>query len=766
MAGVKRWRGSGGALWVPIGILFLCCSATPALAAEGGGTIAGGGEAVFLAQLLALMLCGRLLGEAMQRIGQPSVMGQLLAGILLGPSVLGWIWPNAQHWLFPASQEQKSMLDAVSQFGILLLLLLTGMETDLKLVSKVGRAAISISLLGVAVPFACGTALGAFIPTSLLPNADKRLITSLFLGTALSISSIKIVATIIREMNFMRRNLGQVIMASAILEDTMGWIIISLIFGLGQAGTFDISHAGKSLLGTIAFLIASFTVGRRAVFWLIRFVNDNFISDFPVITMILAIMAAMALITARIGVQTVLGAFVAGVLIGESPILSKHVEEQLRGLVIAFFMPVFFAVAGLNADMTVFRNPSLLLMAVVLIAIASFGKFTGAFLGGAIGGLRRAESVALACAMNARGSTEVIVASIGLSMGALSGNLFTMIVAMAAATTLMMPPMLRWALRRVPMRRAEKERLEREEMEARGFVPNLERLLLAVDESPNGKFASRIAGHLAGPRGLPITVLSIEADDRGNRRDRSDPDRDRAQRESVKDAVKAAAEKVRAKQPQEGEPAVADVTVRRAPHRSEASAGDVVAQEARKGYDLLFIGLKNLQMKGGGFHPQANNIAAAFSGPLAIVAARGIHLRDPAQGPLNILVPVNGSGMSRRAAELAIAVARVSTAALTVLYVSNVKAGLAHRGGLRVRRQEQAILKDIVDIADQYDFSIRTAVRSDIAPDEAVLAEAKRGRHNLIIMGVGRRSGDTLFFGETASSIFEHSPDSIVFVVS
>src|SRR5262245_50334972 len=177
-----------------------------AFAAEGGKS--GASEVVFLVQLIALMLVGRLLGEAMNRIGQPSVMGMLLGGILLGPSVLGGLWPDAQRALFPANPEQKAMLDGISQFGILLLLLLTGMETDLRLVRKVGKAALSISLTGVAVPFMCGFALGQFMPEALLPHPDQRLLTSLFLGTALSISSIKIVAAVVREMGFTRRNLG------------------------------------------------------------------------------------------------------------------------------------------------------------------------------------------------------------------------------------------------------------------------------------------------------------------------------------------------------------------------------------------------------------------------------------------------------------------------------------------------------------------------------------------------------------------------------
>src|SRR5713101_7784032 len=466
-----------------------------AFAAEGGR--AGPSEVIFLGQLIVLMVVGRLLGEAMTRIGQPSVMGMLLGGILLGPSALGVLWPDLQQAIFPSVPEQKTMLDAMSQFGILLLLLLTGMETDLELVRKVGRTALSVSTAGVAVPFVCGFALGQLMPETLLPHPDRRLITSLFLGTALSISSIKIVAAIVREMGFTRRNLGQIIVASAICEDSIGWVIIAITFSLAEAGTIDPASVTKSILGTAVFLIASFTIGRRLVFFIIRWANDNFESDFPVITTILVIMGLMALTTHFIGVHTVLGAFVAGVLIGESPILSKHVDEQLRGLILAFFMPVFFGIAGLSTDLTVLKSPSVAMMTLAVIAVASFGKFAGAFIGGEIGGLTRREAFALACGMNARGSTEVIIATIGLSMGALTQDLFTMIVTMAVATTMAMPPMLRWALGRVRMSKAEKQRLEREEFETRGFVSNLERLLLAVDQSPNGKFAARLAGLLA-----------------------------------------------------------------------------------------------------------------------------------------------------------------------------------------------------------------------------------------------------------------------------
>src|SRR5215204_6153917 len=487
-------------------LLALLLAVLPASLAVAAGGQQSSSDVVFIVQIILLLVCGRLIGEGMQRIGQPAIMGQLLAGVLLGPSVFGALAPEMQHAIFPRTPEQSAMIGAVSQLGILMLLLLTGMETDVSLMRRAGRTALSVSIAGIAVPFLCGVLLGEMLPDSMLPDPDQRLITTLFLGTALAISSVKIVAVTIRELDFMRRMLGQLIVAAAIIDDTIGWIIIAIIIGIAQHGGVELASLGQTVFGTLLFLALSFTVGRRLVSAIIRWSNDNLVSDLPVITAILVVMGIMSLITHWIGVHTILGAFIAGILVGQSPILTRHIDEQLRGLIVALFMPLFFGLAGLSANIGVLADPSMLLLSVLMILIASIGKFSGAFVGGAFGGLTWRESVALGCGMNARGSTEVIVATIGLSAGALSQDLYTMILAMAVVTTMAMPPMLRWAVARVPIRPDELARLEREEFEAEGFVTNMERLLVAADDSPGGRFASRIAGLIAGSRRIP-TIL-------------------------------------------------------------------------------------------------------------------------------------------------------------------------------------------------------------------------------------------------------------------
>ena len=420
-------------------------------------------------------------------------------------------------------------------------------------------------------------------------------------------------------MGFARRNLGQIIVASAICEDSIGWVIIAVIFGLAEAGTINLASVAKAVVGTAIFLIASFTIGRRLVFLLIRWTNDHFESDFPVVTTILVIMGVLALTTHFIGVHTVLGAFVAGVLVGQSPILSRHIDEQLRGLILAFFMPVFFGIAGLSADLTVLADPTLALMALGVVAVASFGKFTGAFIGAEIGGLTRREALALGCGMNARGSTEVIIASIGLSMGALSQHLYTVIVAMALITTLAMPPMLRWSLARVPMRKAEKERLEREESEAKQFIPNIERLLLAVDQSPNGRFAARLAGLIAGPREIATTVLPLGAAQRSQRPAKVKAEHEQPDTHSA-GILEAAAETARIAENEEIPISPVEVMVRSLERPRELA----VASEAKKGYDLLFVGIENTRTKSGEFEPELAPIMSAFGGPIALVAGENL----------------------------------------------------------------------------------------------------------------------------------------------
>lgn len=713
---------------------------TVAYAAQAKG---GPSEVLFLGQILVLIVAGRLMGEFMERIGQPAVMGQLLAGIMLGPSLFGLLAPDWQHALFPADPAQKSMIDAVSQVGVLILLLLAGMETDLVLVNRVRRAAATVSISGIALPFACGVALGEFLPDSMIADPERRLITSLFLGTALSISSVKIVAIVVRQMDFARRNVGQVILASAIIDDTIGWIIIALTFGIASTGMLEPWPVVRSILGALIFLGVSLTIGRRLVATAIRLTNDHFVGELPVVSAVLVIMASLALITHALGLHTVLGAFVAGVLVGESPILTRKIEEQLRGLTAALFMPVFFGLSGLGTDLTVLADPRLLAVSAALVLIASVGKFAGAFVGGALGGLTARESTALACGMNARGSTEVVVASIGLSMGVLSQTLYTMIVAMAVITTLAMPPSLRWALRRLPMRPEEKIRLEREAFESQSFVGGFERLLVLADSSAGGRFVARLAGLLAGPLGIPVTTLVKEASDGSVA----------AETESV---VLTGADEGRSIAGEDQARRDVDVTTRAV----AGTAASAVAEEARRGYDLLIASAVD-DDEG---EARLAETLTAFDGPVALAFVRGHELDRPDSGPRRILVPVNGTPASRKGLEVALLIARAARADVAAIHVWDGRRPALLRGFSLGRRPDLAVLREASRMAEALDVRLVTRFVRRGEPIDAVLSAASSA--TLVVMGVVRRPGDVARFGTVPDSVALQAKASVLLVAT
>jgi Kef-type K+ transport system membrane component KefB/nucleotide-binding universal stress UspA family protein len=685
--------------------------------------------AIFAAELILLLLVGRGLGEVMNRIGQPALFGQLLAGVLLGPSVFGLALPELRAVVFPDDKTLKTMIDAVSQIGILLLLLLTGMETNLALVQRRKRAVISSSLSGIAVPFLCGVALAYALPTDAVPGHENRLVTALFLGTALAISSVKIVAMTLMEIGVVRRDIGQLILATAILDDTVAWIIIAVISGIAAHGSVDLKTVGASLAGTALFLAVCLTVGRRLVARLIVWVNDHMTIEMPVITAILILMLGLALTTELIGVHTALGAFVAGMLIGQSPILTEHIEGQLRGFIIAFFSPVFFAVAGLGMDLRTLMDPTLLLFTVAVIAVASVGKFGGALLGGALGGLTLRESLALATGLNARGSTEVIIASIGLTMGALSKELYTMIVAMAVVTTMAMPPMLRWVMARVPFGEDESKRLEKEEAEQTQSLPKMERALVYVDHSANARLASRLAGLFAARQQVMTTVMEPSGEGHPERVTGID---------HLTEAARTTGEHAGP-----GHPLVS---------ARPTSQDNALRREIGHGYDIAFVGLdKPIDPVSRRFDERLHELVNAFDGPVAI-AVNGAGAAGPADVPIDILLPTSGTADARLATEMALVLAAASKGTVTVLHVFHPEEDTALLRG-RARRPGMSLLVDAHRLGKRSGVPVKGLTATNPKPETVIRRTLRGGRFDLIVLGTSLRQGETKFVGPRTAAL-------------
>ncbi|NJO23814.1 MAG: universal stress protein, partial [Sphingomonadales bacterium] len=697
-------------------------------------------------QLILLLLVGRLLGEGMTRIGQPAIFGQLLAGVVLGPSLFGALLPELRQQIFPDAPALKSMIKAVSEIGILLLLLLTGMETNLGLVNRNRRAVVSSSVFGIAMPFLCGVILASVLPARLFPNIDVWFVSALFLGTALSISSVKIVAMVLMEVGAIRRDLGQLILATAILDDTIAWILIAVIAGLAAHGTVSLVAVATSLAGTLAFLVLSLTIGRRLVAWLIRWTNDNFLIEVPVITAILVVMLVMALSTELIGVHTALGAFIAGMLVGQSPILTEHIEEQLRGFIIAFFSPVFFAVAGLGMDLRTLLEPALLGFTVAIIAVATIGKFLGALFGGRLGGLTGRESIALATALNARGSTEVIIAAIGLSMGVLGTELYTMIVAMAVVTTMIMPPSLRWMLARVPVRTEEAQRLEKEEEEAKQSVPKMERLLMVCDDSANGLLAARLAGTFSAGERVLATVLDVAA----NKQPRHS-----GEPPALETSKGGCGRGRRARHPVR-HPAFrfrAAPSHRRARACTSRRRSRGHREGGSKGLQHGFCGHRRADRGRG--PPLRGQVGAPGSG----LRWSGRHRAQWAPRSRNHKPATQHHGAHRwrshawLATEVALALVKATGGRLTVFHVFDPHDDVDLLRGRQRRGLGVSVLDDARRLGKRSGVRVDAVTATNARPDVAIRREVATGSFHLVVVGAALRTGKTKFLGPRSAAL-------------
>lgn len=333
---------------------------------------------------------------------------------------------------------------------------------------------------------------------------------------------------------------------------------------------------------------------------------------------------------------------------------------------------------------------------------------------------------------------------------------------MAVVTTISMPPMLRWALGRLPITEEEKTRLEREEFEAMGFVSNIERMLVAVDASPSGQLASRLAGLLAGARHLATTVIHFDYEFAGVLRE------GKRQAERTKAVVKENVE--------EGDDAGAEETaipLAAITTRIEKPDEEVIAAEAQKGYGFLVIG-REPASEGPLFHQQITASAAEFAGPFAIAIARRTDRTETGGSRLNILVPVTGTATSRHGAEFAIALAQASRGSVTALHFA--PRSIEPRSPKSWQRQvgramapmsgADAVIREIVRLGDPYGIAVKGAVLSAGEFHQAILRQVQVGRHNLIVMGVNTRPGEQLSFGQTAAALLDKADCSLMFVVS
>src|SRR5690606_17023103 len=338
--------------------------------------------------MAVLLVTARGLGEIAQRLGQPSVVGEILAGILLGPSFLSSLVPGLGQWIIPQTEVQGYLLEVVSLLGVMFLLLITGLETDIALIRRQARTAASASAGGISVTFATGFLLGLYLPETLLAAPEKRVVFALFIATAMSISAIPVIAKVLMDMNIMRRDIGQTILASGMTDDTVGWMLLSIVVGLAAGGSVNAGTVLSAVGSVIAFMLLSFTVGRRLVRWSLDFVQDELESRDRILSLVVALTFIWGAITQALNLEAVLGAFFMGILFGQMPRLPVLAIERLESIALGIFAPIFFVVAGLKVNVLGLLSGQLIGLGLVVILVAVSGKIIGVCLGARLIGRR------------------------------------------------------------------------------------------------------------------------------------------------------------------------------------------------------------------------------------------------------------------------------------------------------------------------------------------------------------------------------------------
>jgi Kef-type K+ transport system membrane component KefB/mannitol/fructose-specific phosphotransferase system IIA component (Ntr-type) len=417
--------------------------------------------AVMFLALGVLLLTARGLGELAMRFRQPAVLRELLAGVLLGPTVLGTVAPGLSTLLFPQTGPNALALDAIGSLAIALFLLVAGMEVDLSTVWKQGRTGLLVGIASVAVPFSIALGAALAFPGALgrHPGADP-LIFALFLAIAMSISALPIIAKTLMDMNLYRSDFGMVVVSAAILNDLVGWIVFSIILGMIHSSTGQVGSILGTVGLTLAFTGAMLTLGRRLIHRVMPFVQAYTRWPAGELSFALSLGLFGAAFTEWIGIHAIFGAFIVGVAIGDSSHLRERTRVTIENFVSFIFAPVFFAGIGLKVNLAAHFDLPLILTVLGAVFVC---KLTGGVLGARWGGMPRREAWGVGFAMVSVGAMGIIVGIIALQAGIIRERLFVALLVMAILTSLVSGPAMRMVLR------PDRKRRLREILTARSF---------------------------------------------------------------------------------------------------------------------------------------------------------------------------------------------------------------------------------------------------------------------------------------------------------
>ncbi|MEQ9438552.1 MAG: cation:proton antiporter [Cyclobacteriaceae bacterium] len=396
-----------------------------------------------LLQISVMLGFGRIMAEIFRGLKQPAVVGEILAGIILGPTILGMTFPEFSANLFPQQGPAAFALDGFVQMAVILLLFIAGLEVELHIVWQQGKQALLTSLFGLLIPLAIGFAATYFFPEFFnVENDNQRVVFALFIGTVLAITALPVIARVLMDLGLFKSHLGMLIIASAMINDLLGWLIFTIILSMMGSGAG--MSVGQTMLLTIGFALGMLTFGRGLVNAALPWVNRKLSWPGGVLSISLVICLLGAAFTEAIGIHAIFGAFIIGVVVGDSKHFTERAKEILHHFINNIFAPLFFVSIGLYINFLESFDIGLVL---AIIVLAFLGKVTGAFIGARIAGISQARALAVGFGMNTHGTLEVILGSIALEEGLINQEVFVAILVMVVFTIMTSSPLMKYCMK-------------------------------------------------------------------------------------------------------------------------------------------------------------------------------------------------------------------------------------------------------------------------------------------------------------------------------
>ena len=676
------------------------------------------GILLLLVQIAVVLVVARAVGYAFRLIRQPQVVGEMVAGILLGPSLLGWAAPGVSAAIFPV--ESLGVLGTLSQVGLLLFMFLVGLELDPRLLRGRGEAAFVTSHVSIVAPFLLGSGLALYLYPRLSDASVSFTGFALFMGAAMSVTAFPVLARILAERNLMRTRLGAVTLACAAVDDVTAWSLLAVVVAIVRADAGQVP-LWVTFAGTAAYVATMFLVVRPLLTHVLRMYESRGHLSQDVLGILLLGLLASAATTEWLGIHALFGAFLFGSVLPREREFVRDLTDKLEDVTVVFFLPLFFASTGLRTSIGLVSGPEMWGFFGLVMLVAVAGKFGGSTLAARLTGLSWRESSALGVLMNTRGLMELVILTIGLDLGVISPALFAMMVLMALATTFMTTPLLEWVYPARLMADDDAEPHPRDETPITVVIP--------VSLPSSGPPLFRVARSLAPPEALRVYGLHLARPESQLVADlaAADPDSPAHPPESPLGPLLDAARGT-------------DIDVRTLDFVSRTPGRDIADIARQKDADLVLMGwhkpVVSQSILGGTVHDVLRHTRADVA----------VYLERTFRPWTRVLVPYRGGVHARVALRIASRIARTTGAEITLLHVVPPGSGDGAPGGETF--PDNVVLR-VVPSAD---------------PVEALVTVAKEG-FDLVVVGVSETWGlEPTLFSVRHERIARECPASVLIV--